>query len=316
MKRRKMALKFILFFATMGALYWSSVEYIVYPHLSPSGIRAGLKKKYIETKIPKDEVDYLVLGDSSAFYAINPVILSPNSYSAGQLGVSVAQSRKIFHYDEDIWKIFVPQGMMSLNDVISSFCIDYNQKCSLWQKATLVGKYVWYRLHMNSHAGSVVSYAITTQSRYPIQGFSKRIAAIIEGNNGHFAAEGQNSLNNDEFFAAYWRSFTKPVRPPKSELLALKELAADVKRYGVKLYVIQPQLYRDEKIIDLKTYNSSYINFLNSDGDLGISYIGYDQFNVILEKKYYRDFSHLNREGANTITQALVKYINSQEGAK
>jgi hypothetical protein len=206
--------------------------------------------------------------------------------------------------------------MMGLEDVFRTFCVDYGQKCSLWKKITVVGKYFWYRLHINSHAASVVSFAMTTQSRYPINGFSRRVADVIERNNGHYAADKQGNANNDEFFTAYWKGFTQAIHPPKSELLALKELAKDVKRYGVKLYVVQPQVYRDEKIIDLKAYNTSYKDFLNSDKDLGISYIGYEQFNLVLKKDYYRDFSHLNKDGANKITEALQNYINSMEGEK
>lgn len=335
--KRKIFFRFMLFWIIPFILYWGIVEYLFLPYLQPAGIRARIKNDYIKTMIPKDEIDYLILGDSSAFYTINPARMGSKSYSAAQTGASIYLSKNTFkelnikkinkgviviqtfvapHYDEDIWKIFVPQKMMDLSDVLSVFCGEFNTSCETQKKYYWSGKYFWHRIHLNAYAASTISYGLSTQFSSNMNGFSEHIKRNLIANHGHYAAK-RRYLGNNDFFAAYWKNFATRIDPPKSELSALKELAGLVKQYGVNLYLVQPQLYRAEKLVDLEKYNKSYKDFITSRNDLSIVYLGYDEFNHILSREHYRDLSHLNEGGANKITDALNSFLElKQSGNK
>lgn len=329
--RKKVIIKFLCFLLVAYGLYWAAVEFIFLAHLHPAGVRAKLKAEYNLTQVPRDEVDYLILGDSTAFYTINPLLLTPKSYSIAELGASVALSKKNFkemgikkinkgviliqtfidpHYDEDIWKIFVPQKMMSLSDVFSTFCGDFDSNCSWWKKASLASKFLLHRLHINGSIGMTISYGLTTQSHIDSEGFAKHIKSSIIKHRGHYPARRTFVLEDKDFYTSYWKNFTKPIAPPESELNALRDLAEMVKSYGVNLYVVHPQLYRAESFINLKTYNDSYRKFIYKKGDLNFYYIDFTKFNIVLDRKYYRDVSHLNEDGSTKITQGLLNYLD------
>ena len=313
-------------------LYWALVEYMVLPYMDPGGIRAIMKNNYIKNVIPRDEVDYLIMGDSTAFYAINPARLSKKSYNAAQPGSSMTLTKNTFanlnikkinkgiiisqtfinpHYDEDIWKVFVPQKMMGLNDVLDVFC---QKKCSFSEKSYWIIKYFWYRIHLNAYAASTVSYGLSIQFNSSMRGFATHIEENLITHQGHYAAKKKYTLDNNFFYSAYWKNFTKPIDPPTSELQSLKELADLAKLNGIRVFLIQPQLYRAEKMINLQQYTKSYQDFIKSRPDLGIEYIDYKKFNLVLDKSHYRDISHLNENGANKVTDALKYYIeNSQK---
>lgn len=330
--RRKVIIKFLCFLLVAYGLYWAAVEFIFLAHLHPAGVRAKLKTEYNLTQVPRDEVDYLILGDSSAFYTINPIMMMQKSYSIAELGASVALSKKMFtemgikkinkgviliqtfidpHYDEDIWKIFVPQKMMNLSDVYSTFCGDFDTHCSWLKKASLASQYILHRLHLNGSIGATISYGLTTQSRIDTEAFAHHIKFSILRNRGHYPARRTFVLEDKDFYTSYWKNFTKPIAPPETELDALRDLADMVKKYGVNLYVVHPQLYRAESFIDLKAYNDSYRKFLYKKGDLNFYYIDLNEFNVILDRKNYRDVSHLNEDGSTKITKDLLYYLET-----
>ena len=330
--KAKIVLKFFCFLLVAYGLYWASVEYIFLAHLHPAGVRARLKNEFNRTQVPRDEVDYLILGDSSAFYTINPKLIKKRSYSLAQLGATVAESKKVFkelgvkkinygviliqtfiepHYDEDIWRIFVPQKMMNLSDVISTFCGDFQYDCSFYKKASLTFKYMMYRMHLNGFIGATISFGLTTQIRYDNKAFAEHIKHSIRRNNGHDPSRRNYNFPDKDFFTVYWKNFSKEINPPEAELTALRDLADMVKKYGVNLYVVHPQIYRAESFIDLKKYNDSYKRFLHKQGDLNFYYIDLNDFNVVLDRKYYRDVSHANEDGSRKITQDLIYFIET-----
>ncbi len=331
--KNKFVYKLFFFLLIAYGLYWSAVEFIFLAHLDPAGLRSKIKSEYIQAQIPKDEVDYLILGDSSAFYSINPMKMGSNSYSAAELGATVALSKKMFqelgikkinkgvimiqtfidpHYDEDIWRIFVPQKIMNLSDILSTFCNDFDNHCTWIKKATLTVKYLKYRLHLNSYIAATISYGLTTQSRIDRAGFERHVRSNVQANRGHSAAKRSFVLEDKGFYTPYLKYFNQPVNPPDSELVALRELAELVKAYGVELYLIHPQLYRAESFIRLEKYNESYRSFLHKKGNLNFHYIDLNEFNVVLDRSHYRDVSHLNEDGSTRITNDLLYVLETK----
>lgn len=332
--RLKIRLKFLCFLLLSFALYWLAVESIFLPHYHLAGIRAKLKAEYNQTQIPRDEVDYLILGDSSALYALNPMRMGEKSYSAAGPGASVALSTELFkkigikkinkgvilmqtfidpHYDEDLWKIFVPQKIMDSTEVLNFFCGKYTHDCSLFEKYSLHVKYLMHRLHLNGSIVSTIAYGLKSMGLINSNSFINYVKDSILKHHGHYPAPKKFNLDDEEFYSSYWKSFSKKIRPPVSELYALEELAELTKKYGVNLYLIHPQLYRAEKIINLKNYNNSYNDFIHSHGKLNFHYIDFEKMNLVLPKEQYRDISHLNEEGANVLTDEIFNYIEGRK---
>lgn len=333
--KNKFFLKFIGVMVLLLVAYWALLEYVIYPKYDLVKIRSSLKRKYVIESIPRDEVDFLILGDSSAFYSINPKRLSLKSYSAAELGASVALVKKTFdelkikkinkavvliqtfispHYGDDIWEIFVPTGRMNLHEILNFFCSDYDQKCNLIDKGALVVKYYWHKVHFNSGSIATITYAIKNQGHFNFSGFPRHFSENLEKNNGHYPAKRTATLEDPEFFNSYWKDYSTPISPPPFELKALRELAESVHKYGVRLYVLCPQVFRNDSRVDLSKYLASYEKYLRSERSLGINYIGPKNLNLVLDRKHYRDFSHPNEDGANEITDAFSSFVVSKDG--
>lgn len=335
--KKKAAFKFLFFWLVLYTVYWLGVEYYVQPYLHSAGIRGRLKVHYIQTQIPKDEVDYLILGDSSALYAINPHFLGAKSYSAAEVGASVSRATQIFqelkikkinkgvilgqtfidpHYNEDIWKIFVPQKIMSLGEVLKMYCGSEENLCSSFEKAHYRLKYIWYRMHLNDYAASVINLGIKEHIWIGARRFTRYVKHNYSINKGHYAALSSPPLGNAEFFLSYRKYFQTKINPPPSEIDEIKALEEAVKKYNVKLYIVYPQLYLNDPAIKIDDYKLSYMNFMSQLSSSSLVILTPSQINIPYQRSHFRDFNHLNENGAKLFSKKLKMILEEREDAK
>lgn len=327
---RKTSLKVFLISLISFLTYWSFVEYLVIPKLFPIGKRAQIKRDYNYSQIPKDQLGYIIIGDSSALYSINPLSLNNNSYSAAELGSSVAESRKLLsklnikkinngiilmqtfippHYDEDIWNISVTMKLMNLHDVLDIFCGELEKNCNLNMRAYYRFKYLWTHLHLNSHIFVTMGYAIKEKLWQDTKRYHDYLRSTIYENNGHFGVKSSKVLEDHEFYMPYHKYFKQSISPPPTELSELVELEKIAQSHNTKLIVVFPQFFQETKNIDLALYSKSYRDFIKKNVNSKIIFIGADDIKIDYKRRHFRDFNHLNQDGAIFFTKALSEYL-------
>lgn len=328
-------LKFITFtfvpFIIVYGLYFSLLNFYIYPHYNLFSARALLKKAYLDTSTPA-EVDYLIIGDSSGMYSINPLVLSENSFNMANVaqtayftykkllsnpnlkinkGIIITQTFIPDHYNDDVWSVLIPIGEMDLFDVFKMYCHESDESCTFGKKLELTTKYFSHKLFLNSQALSDLAKFI---SKYPIDNHHDKLnyfRKFIKENHGHYSSPVFAKTNLDEIEVSWKRNFSSSINNfPVSEKTYLNLIAKWAQNKKVPLFFfITPLANCVYPQFDTSEYTKSIKNILSQIDIPQKRIVNSQNFKKLFIEEDFVDINHINEDGARKNTLALKNVL-------
>lgn len=313
-------------------IYFFTMEFYIYPYDNYLSVRTKLKKQYNSLKIP-NEVDYLVLGDSTALYSIQPRLLTPASYSAATLatsamktfeellslgdikiskGIILTQTFTEAHYDEDLWKILIPAKIINLDQLYLLMCNKNKSDCNNIEKINLSIKYFTSKLHLSM-------YSFQT-----LKGFLKNIIPnefrisddlyfkILVENNGSYSSPSSIKIRTYDFLAPYNQLFKhKQSKPPKIEISYIYDIINYAAKRKLNVFYVITPLASNFMNSSADKYDEGLEEVLKNIKASNFIIVNGRKFQKDLFRSDFTDYSHLNEEGAKKFTLYLSQLLNS-----
>ena len=309
------------------------VKVVLLHYFDMPGIKIAQKEIYISKYIPRNEIDYLVLGDSATLYQISPVSFGNYSFSAAQIAAPVYLLKKYYdqmnikvikkgviigvtfidnHYNKDIWKIIAPNNLLALDEIEQMFCL--YEKCNFFKKTQFKMKYFQSKYLLDDDIWSTLSFGIKLQNFSHLKNYNERILLHYRRNHGSYAANKGWIASGSDFYAPYRESFSKRSTPPKSEIILLQNFVNELTSKGINVYLVLPYYYRLNRNLNLKDYESNYDQLISKLKSPLLKIVNTRQSKFDLELKFFSDFNHLNEEGAVIFSKKIIDEIRSMEG--
>lgn len=277
----------------------------------------------------KDNIDYLIIGDSIPLHAFQAQLLSRDSYSICISGASLFDMymalKKIdlkkvkkgiivsnsfnshLHFSEDFWKRFVLTGTYSLSELHEfyqssrnnhSYPSSENSYLSFMTKAALTK----YRL--NHYPLEVIGRYF--QSHIWAFNFYEQNLQWLKERNGSLPIEVPGSdfkLSKNDFELPYREFYSKPLRADLSDIYYLKSLLSLVSQSNIPVFMPVLPLANGE-------FPDGLEELLKRES---ASYRGIEVFklSVGLNRDDFFDFNHLNSRGSFKASAALNKWLNT-----
>ena len=314
-------------------LYFTVERYYIYPRTNIHSSKLIIKNHYIQKSIPS-VVDFLVLGDSSGLYAINPTFFSEQSYSAANVGGTIFSSYNTLtslfhiqitkgilltqtfireHYDEDIWSTLVPSRQIELKEIFELLCMHELTSCSLITKIKLTFNYYASFFYLNSEATSQLSNFIRNINDLNLSNLTNWYRENIEKNHGHYASPVYKSLSDRNFKAPYINFFSKNIPEiPKAEIEYLHKIAQFANQRKIKLYFVIAPLETRTQGNEESKYQIDLNKILKLVAAEGYIIIDGNAFSDQLSKDDFIDFNHLNKRGADKFSRHLAMKIKQE----
>ena len=328
-------LKFISYifvpFIFVYSLYFSLLDFYIYPHYNLFSARALIKKTYLEKTLPS-EVDYLVIGDSSGMYSVNPLILSENSFNMANVaqtayftykkliansqlkinkGIIITQTFIPDHYNEDIWSVLIPIGEMNLTDVLNMYCHQSAESCSFGKKFELVTKYFSHKLYLTTQSLSDMAKFF---AQFPNDGHQEKLKyfkMFIAQNRGHYSSPVYAKSNIDEIETSWRKNFSTSITEyPASEKKYLNLISKWAREKNVPLFFfVSPLATFVYPQFDTTEYSKSIQTILSQVDIPQKRIINSQKFKKLFIEEDFVDINHINEDGARKNTLALKNVL-------
>ncbi|MBC7711770.1 MAG: hypothetical protein H7177_00425 [Rhizobacter sp.] len=313
-------------------VYYFLVNHFIYPKGSPKSTRALASLNYIES-VKNTEVDYLVMGDSTAVYGINPAGLSKNSQSVSMIASPVYTAYKILeklenikinkgilltqtfiydHYDLDIWGYFVPNKIYSFNDVLTIFCLEKKPACTIFEKLDIGTKYLLARAYLNSYALDEIQDRLKYRDRN-YAGMYAAYSKILRDNKGFFKKKRRELAERSVFLEPLREHFSMPLGSvPPAEIIYLRKIITYAKERHIPLYyIIMPTAaYALDRGGATEPYRQSLKEFLKDDIGPDMQLVDTLPMEHLLNLGDFWDFNHVNDLGARKIESFLRSQLH------
>ena len=331
-KRFKTLTKIIAPVLLVYLVYCAYLRFFVYPSDNFFSIRTSLKDQYNHHSIPS-EVDYLVLGDSTGLYSINPTLLTSNSYSASALaesayksyltlmsltntkiskGILITQTFIGSHYDEDIWKIHVPISILSFKDVTNIHCGINGDQCSDLQIFKMRLKFILTKLYLTGYSFQAATGSLKSFFGAQLINDKKDFIENINTNRGHYASPPGLVLKTYQFLNPFYNDFQHELPPPPSaELYYFRKIIEHAKNLGINVYYVITPMCTNFLNSDNSKYNKSLNDIIYQIKDENFTIIDGRPFNAQLSIPDYVDYNHLNKKGAIKFSKYLSELLTN-----
>lgn len=269
----------------------------------------------------KSNVDYLIVGDSSSLYAINPLQLSKHSISKATVGSSVYMAEKQLrsidvnmvqkailisqtfiddHYDMDVWGLLVPNGIMDFNDV--TFLL--NDSPELAGRADITLRYYLSKLHLNYFAAAALMKWFK-KPHFDFKKYREYLKRQLTTNQGHLGIDPNRKMSLENFLLPYKDHFNHAISPAISELNSLKKIVNLAEKHHLLVYFIKTPMADAQTNINIDSYKASVNKLLSQVTSSNFKIIDGWTFGQSLAIDSYLDFNHLNQKGADEFTKFL-----------
>lgn len=311
----------ILYFA----YYFTMVDYVL-PFGSRRSTRVQVASAY-QKMFRNVELDYLVIGDSTAYYGIDPDYLPGYSFSISQTasttysnyksliqlenvkikkGIIITQSFIEDHYKFDVWGLYIPNKALDLNDTLNIFCGERRDHCFSWEKAFYSLKYYQSKFLLNPYTLRLL-YEWGEMGFPQYEGIFYGFLESITIHKGFFN-KNNTAPTRDLFLAPYNLNFNRAIPSfPVSEIEYFKKIIEYAKEHNIKLYYVMLPTAASIYQLSLDEYEKSLFNIIGP--------LQSDHFEIVnmrgVEGEFVRedfwDFNHLNSNGV----RKLKKHLNS-----
>lgn len=323
MIRVKIILKILTFIFIFLFGYFFLMKKYVYPNHLFSIRAIETYNRGFETLV---ESDYLVTGDSTAFYSIDPRGISPDSQSRALLASPLLMTEKQLrsldltkikkglvltqtfideHYHSDIWGLLVPNNLITLEDI--ELLTNSNQKMSV--KISNFVNYILARLYLNEESMlALINYVNLPQKH---SGYQENLRIRLNQTAGYLAEDPEKKLKNEQFMLPFFSHFSRPVSPPAGEINAFKKILAQLQARGLKVYFVKTPMAFEQTNVDIKIYQASVDEILKNLSSPNLIVVDGWNWGRQLDRADFIDFSHLNKNGAEKFSHFLRSSINS-----
>lgn len=327
-KKMVVLLKILTPFFGVLAFYFYIVNVYIGSDFDKTFVKVKTKSLYAQNTIPR-EIDYLVLGDSSAFYGINPLLLTPKSYSAANIaqtlylshqvlsgmknidikkGIIITQTFATDHYDTDIWDVLVPSDEIKLDEIYAIKC-GIPSRCDNLSRIKLGYDYLKSKLFLRRNLMKKISTFILENDRASSQNYSKWFENNIRSHNGQYALPSSYFLGSKSLEQSSLKFLNQDLSlAPSSELYFLERIKSLCLSKNIPLYFfITPT--KSSAQANLSPYKRSLDPLLSKIKRMNIEVVDGNMIATNLNEKDFVDFNHLNENGANKLTRALAAFL-------
>jgi hypothetical protein len=305
------------------------MHFYFYPRYVPHLEKIKAATRY-HSEAKSSDVDYLILGDSTAFFGIDPTTLPGYSvsfslpasslyFSEKQLheispmkirrGLLLTQSFVSDHYDLDLWSLLVPSRMLDLKDIFNILCATHS--CSLIKRIEIYSEYYLAKLYIGTYA---IEYLVD-RIRHLDRDYSNLQLDYynnLKENRGFLSKIG-NVLPPTVFNYANAESLLRPIHPiPDSEKIALLKMIGFANLHKIKIYfVIMPKADAYSSVSKTISEDTKYIKkFLAPFENEDFKVIDASLMSNAMKIEDFWDFSHLNILGAKKIGNFIRTQLN------
>lgn len=330
--KAKAILKNILILSLITyVFYFVVVKFYIFPNHSGYGAQIILsienEKRFSQLK----EIDYLVLGDSSAFKNIVPDILSPNSYSLALPGgstmdifhrlnrIDTSKIKKGIvitnsfiapkHYARDYWDRMVLFGFYDFSEFMRNYEIGVENKVfpSNYNKAVYILLYVKSKMLLSYRGLQALWYAPPSFQKK--KSMRQKLEAKFYKQKGWL--DNPEGIRSPLFFKAYHTHYKKRFNSDPTDHFYLSKILKLTAERNIPVYfVLGPLAERGYPLIDVDEYKVTISEYMNS---LKAQYPHFHYYpsRLKLQPKAFFDFYHLSDKGAEKFTREIAEYINS-----
>lgn len=328
--RIKLFGKILAPFLLVYAAYFLFMEQFIFPLGSPKSTRIFVAMEH--ARLYKNKaVDFLVMGDSTALYGIDPAQLSADSLSVSMVASPVYSTWRMLqsledikikraivmtqtfiydHYDLDVWGVFVPNKVYLFKDVMNLFCMEKISECSQWERFKLGAKYFLARAHLTSHALRQLWEWMESDGRR-FHNMHGSFLDMLKRKRGFFEKDRTALASSSIFLAPFREHFSRPVVfVPAAEKIYLSRILELAQQRGIKIYFVIAPFAATQLGVSTLAYRTSVKNILRE--FVGENFIIVDSTPVEKELKLeeFWDFSHLNSLG----TAKMGKFLRREMG--
>lgn len=311
--------------------YFVVVKFYIFPNHSGFGAQIILsienEKKFSDLK----DVDYLVLGDSSAFKNIIPDYLSSNSYSLALPGgstmdiyhrLSRLDLNKIKkgivitnsfiapkHYARDYWDRMVLFGFYDFNEFMRNYEIGVEHKVfpSNYNKAVYILFYLKSKMLLSVRGLQALWYAPASFQKK--KSMRKKLEEKFWKQKGWL--DNPEGIRSPLFFKAYHTHYNRRFNSDPTDHFYFNKILKLTEEKKIPVYFVQgPLAERGYPLIDVEDYKTSLAEYMHG---LRMQYphFHYYQSRLKLQPKAFFDFYHLSDKGAEKFTKEIAGYIEA-----
>lgn len=313
-------------------LYFSFIKYFLYAYVDRSAIFARLLHER-SLNFKSQNVEYIILGDSTALTSIMPTTFSDNSISLTHLAASLKNSLSTLqnlsdtnieksiilvqsfvpdHYDLDLWRLLVPLDLIDYPQVEELLCSLDRKDCDYIKRVKLFIKFLSAKFYLNQYPLRATSLYLKRYSEINFN-YYEDIEKILDENRGFSAFPPEATVPKILFMRPYVLNYKNPITIPRSEIENIEKLINYAKKLKKNIYYIRAPTAGPALNISIDEYNKSIDSYFNDFQNNGLIYLTSEEFEKTLTPKDFFDFNHLNRDGARKFSQYLKAKIEKIE---
>lgn len=328
MQRLVLFLKIVFPGLLLYSLYYLVMHFYLYPLGSPKIARA--RASYDHAGLYRNaEVDYVILGDSTALYGLEPRKLSSRSVSFSMIasslyseyallqktegmkikkGIILTQTFISDHYNDSVWGISVPLGHFHFQDILTLFCDEQKSACSFYEKAELLTKYILAKGYLTTFAVQLLSDRLENYERSYGHLYQTFFDVTVK-TRGFFEKTGIGENTPGQFLAPYGHHFSHALGPvPPGEIRHFQKLIELASKKNAKIFfVIMP--FANGGKASAEAYRKSVKSLLLKRSAPPLKIIDLSVMESRLTAGDFWDYAHLNAEGARKVTLWLRKEL-------
>lgn len=324
--KTKLKLRMFLFTSLLFCFYYVVCEFLIFPKVDPMSVAIQTTYHRAEN-ILNGPMDFLIVGDSTAQFNINPLELSGKSISIATVASPLSISLKVLlkqidslkvqhilimnsfssrHYDSDLWDYLYLNNKVTIPEIMSLKCDLHT--CNFLEKTLIYLKAIQYRLHLTERSLTAFLKLIQYFIRSPLVSevskdrLEDSYETMLAKNKGHHPKDKSDSNELINFTNSLCSSESYPREYDLWQLKLLLEKAEIMK---TKITYILPILYDSSREVNCKKYLQNIKNKLEPLKKRGLIIIDVAQETAIFKQDDFLNFQHLDKNGAIKLTKLL-----------
>lgn len=310
---------------TTYIFYFSILNFYIFPNHFTFSAQFLKRMESIESYKELRSVEYLVVGDSTAYKNIQPLLISPESYSLAVPGSSSMDIYNLLlridlskitkgliitnsfintkHYGRDYWSRMIMFGFYNFNQFIKNYEIGIKNNIfpNNYSKSNYIFQFLKTKLLFNSRAAQAIWYA--PASFQLKESVGSTIQDKMKINHGYL--ENPTSAKSANFFKAYYGHYIYDFNVSITDDFYFKQILKLMHSKNIQVYFVQPPLAEiDNTFVKVSNYQEGLKTYMENLHNFFPNFHFY-QSNLKLKSKAFFDFYHLNSIGSKKFSHEL-----------
>lgn len=322
--------KKLFLFSFLGfVLFYITVKFYLFPFHYKMSARHYASLANIERYQKLATVDYLIAGDSFGLHSIQPLKISPDSYSVSISGASLMDTYYLLNRI-DLTKI--KKGLILTN----SMYFKNHYEADFWDRLVLFDFYSFSemnRIYDQSLVENIFPSTHYSKPYYFLKYFKEKLLlnkntlwALLDSPKSIVAASSkrdsfENKIHTHKGFIPYWpedRSgffdmaylefFSKEFTANATDIYYLKKILEFTKSKNLAVYFIQPPIVQR----GVNSFESGYQSFFQQVQRDNKHFYFHAVKTIVPEKDFY-DFYHININGSDKIMPEILDFLKNTD---